>query len=439
MTAKLKANMIALADTAESKVEVETNHKVELLRFITAGSVDDGKSTLIGRLLFECKSLFQDQLDSIKSRLDGEINFANLTDGLKAEREQGITIDVAYRYFSTLKRRFIIADSPGHVQYTRNMITAAASAQLALVLLDAARGITEQTRRHLYLASLLGVPHVAICVNKMDLVGYSEAKFIDIKAEFNRFSEKLSFQTTEFIPLSALKGENLAKLSDNMSWYQGPTLLSFLESLDIENDLSGPARFPVQWIIKSQLSQVEKHIFRGYAGQVKSGSFKVGDEVVAMPSRKSARIQEIYTLDGLLETASAPRSVTLLLDEEIDVGRGDILVPRESQPLVGQSLRATVCWMQDEPLQEGRLYTIKHCTKMVRAKALRVDSKIDIKTFENVDAEKSLSLNEIGLVSFQLASPLAYDTYKTNRSTGAFIIVDEGTNATAGAGMILES
>jgi sulfate adenylyltransferase subunit 1 len=434
MTAKLTAPV----DT-ESKVGFATNHKVELLRFITAGSVDDGKSTLIGRLLFECKSLFQDQLDSIKSRLDGEINFANLTDGLKAEREQGITIDVAYRYFSTQKRRFIIADSPGHVQYTRNMITAASSAQLALVLLDAARGITEQTRRHLYLASLLGVPHVAICVNKMDLVGYSEAKFLDIKAEFDKFSEKLSFQTTEFIPLSALKGENLAKPSDNMSWYEGPTLLSFLESLDIDKDLSGPARFPVQWIIKSQLPQVEKHIFRGYAGQVKSGSFKVGDEVVAMPSRKSARIREIYTLDGSLETASAPLSVTLLLDEEIDVGRGDILVPRETQPLVGQSLQATVCWMQDEPLQEGRFYTIKHCAKMARAKAIRIDSKIDIKTFENIDAQKSLSLNEIGLVSFQLASPLAYDTYKTNRSTGAFIIVDEGTNGTAGAGMILES
>lgn len=422
---------------------------VDILRFITAGSVDDGKSTLIGRLLYESKSLFEDQVNSIKTHGKGVINFANLTDGLKAEREQGITIDVAYRYFSTPRRRFIIADTPGHVQYTRNMITAASNTNLAVILVDATCGITEQTRRHTYLSFLLGIRHLVVCVNKMDLVDHSKSVFDTIWDQFLTFAgvnsdttsdstpeSRANFESIDFIPISALQGDNLVAPSSNIAWYEGLPLLSHLENIEIADDKNTAARFPVQWVIKSK-KDVREGRFRGYAGQVHGGTFRVGDHVIVHPSGRKSRVKEIYTLDGSLDSARAPNSVTILLEDELDIGRGDILTHPGFEPHSTQSVNAIVCWMHEEPLQIGRTYSIKHSAKSTRVKVSELHSRVEISTLARTEAIEKLNLNEIGFVSLSATSTIVYDTYRQNRLTGSFIIVDELTNATAGAGMFL--
>jgi len=410
------------------------------LRFITAGSVDDGKSTLIGRLLFDSQSLFSDQVNSIRNHAKGDINFANLTDGLRAEREQGITIDVAYRYFASAKRRFRVADAPGHVRYTRNMFTAASSSDLSVILVDATKGITEQTRRHTYLSSLLGIPHAVVCVNKMDLVGYSEQTFAGIRQDFIEFGSTLHFKGVEFIPVAALHGDNLVSRSKRMPWYSGKSLLEHLEDVDVSRAESELARFPVQWIINSDRQTVSgKSHFRGYAGQIMSGRFAVGDEVLVLPARQTTRIKSIQTFDGQLDCASAPLSVTILLDDELDVGRGDMLVHEHSAPFVHSAIEAIVCWMDEEPLRAGRLYSIKQSARRTRIKVSEVKSRLDINTLQSsATADHSLRLNDIGQISFTAAAPLVFDSYGQSRSTGSFIIVDESTNATAGAGLLLD-
>jgi sulfate adenylyltransferase large subunit len=431
-----------------SVVDAKTR-PAELLRFITAGSVDDGKSTLIGRLLFESKALFEDQVKAIKIHSSGAINFANLTDGLRAEREQGITIDVAYRYFSTPKRRFIIADTPGHVQYTRNMVTAASNTNLSVILVDATAGITEQTRRHTYLSHLLGIRHLVVCVNKMDLVDYAQDTFQAIRDQFLAFAKLESpsgvqfgagatFASIDFIPISALHGDNLVLPSEKISWYSGPTLLSYLEDIEIAVEDHGAARLPIQWIIKSN-SRHHERAFRGYAGQVHGGTFRVGDQVAIHPSGQRSTIRDIQTFDGSLDTASAPLSVTILLEDELDIGRGDMLTHQVSAPHVRQDATGIVCWMNEEPLKKGRTYLIKHSARSTRAKVDRFMSQVDINTLSSVASTKqSLALNDIGVVSFSATSALVYDAYNQNQLTGSFIIIDELTNATAGAGLFLD-
>jgi sulfate adenylyltransferase subunit 1 len=436
--------------------KVET---VDLLRFITAGNVDDGKSTLIGRLLFDSKSLFDDQINSIRAHGTGEINFANLTDGLRAEREQGITIDVAHRYFSTPKRNFILADSPGHVQYTKNMITAASNTSLTVIVVDATRGITEQTLRHSYISCLLGIRHLVVCVNKMDLVDYSEAVYHDIQKRFYEFAESIKFSTIKFIPISALHGDNLARPSEQIHWYSGPTLLRYLEEIKVDDEQpNSAARFTVQWVIKpgssgssssSNSAGYKNGIGRGYAGQIQSGRFSVGDDVVILPSGQKSRIKQISTFDGLLEVATSRLSVTIVLEDELDIARGDVLahhnvIPefngansRNTAPTVGHDISATVCWMDDQPLKPGRTYIIKQSSRKTRAKVSSLNGKIDIDTLtRSTDAIAQLEQNEIGFVSFTSANPLVYDKYENNRLTGSFIVVDELTNRTAGAGLI---
>ncbi|CAN5503119.1 GTP-binding protein [soil metagenome] len=413
--------------------------EIELLRFITAGSVDDGKSTLIGRLLFDSNSLLKDQVSAITSHVNGELNFANLTDGLRAEREQGITIDVAYRYFSTAKRRFIVADTPGHVQYTRNMFTAASSTNLAVILVDVTNGITEQTRRHTYLSSLIGIQHIVVCFNKMDLVGYSEQKFVTLRDHFLKFASSLNFNTVEFIPIAALHGDNLVRSSQHMAWFEGQPLLSYLESIDISAISHGSARFPVQWVINVGKNDDFGRHFRGYAGQIYSGEFNVGDKVTILPSGRKSKISNIHTFDGPLLSAQAPQSVTLLLDDDIDVGRGDMIVNQNFElPQVSKSLTAVVCWMSDEPLGKGRTYSIKQSARDTRVKVEDIRAQIDINTLESKAVlADTLTLNDIGIVEFSAASSLVFDSYTDNRLTGSFIIIDESTNATAGAGLSL--
>jgi bifunctional enzyme CysN/CysC len=413
---------------------------MELLRFATAGSVDDGKSTLIGRLLYDSKAIFEDQLEAVErtSRQRGEVgtNLALLTDGLRAEREQGITIDVAYRYFATPRRKFVIADTPGHVQYTRNMVTGASTADLALVLVDARNGIVEQSRRHAFLASLLRVPHLVVCINKMDLVGYDQDVFEQIKAEFRAFAIKLDVHDLAFVPISALHGDNVVHRSANTPWYEGSSLLHHLEEVHIASDRNLiDARFPVQYVIRPRDDSL--HDYRGYAGQVAGGVLKPGDEVVALPSGFSTTIESIETADGPVAEAFSPMSVTVRLADDLDVSRGDMLCRPANRPTVGQDIEAMVCWLTDTPLRQRGRYAIKHTTREARALVTDLQYRLDVNTLHRDESAETLSLNEIGRVTLRTTAPLFYDEYRRNRATGSFILVDEATNATVAGGMIL--
>jgi bifunctional enzyme CysN/CysC len=414
---------------------------MELLRFATAGSVDDGKSTLIGRLLYDSKQIFEDTLESIEhsSRLRGEegVNLALLTDGLRAEREQGITIDVAYRYFATPTRKFIIADTPGHIQYTRNMVTGASTADLALILVDARHGIIEQSRRHSFLASLLGVPHLVLCVNKMDLVDYDQEVFERIRLEFREFAAKLDVHDLAFIPISALKGDNVVERSANMPWYEGPSLLHQLEAVHIASDRNLiDCRFPVQYVIRPRDDRF--HDYRGYAGQVVGGTYKRGDEVIVLPSGFSSRIAAIETADGPVDEATPPMSVTIRLEDNLDVSRGDMISRPHNRPQVGQDIEAMVCWFSDRnKLEAGSKYAIKHTSKWARALVKDLQYRLDVNTLHRDEEATSLSLNEIGRITLRTTQPLFFDEYRRNRGTGSFILVDEATNDTLAAGMIL--
>jgi bifunctional enzyme CysN/CysC len=414
---------------------------MELLRFATAGSVDDGKSTLIGRLLYDSKQIFEDTLESIEhsSRLRGEdgVNLALLTDGLRAEREQGITIDVAYRYFATPTRKFIIADTPGHIQYTRNMVTGASTADLALILVDARNGIVEQSRRHSFLASLLGVPHLVLCVNKMDLVDYDQDVFERIRLEFREFAAKLDVHDLAFIPISALKGDNVVERSANMPWYEGPSLLHQLESVHIASDRNLiDCRFPVQYVIRPRDDRF--HDYRGYAGQVAGGTYKRGDEVVVLPSGFSSRIAAIETASGPVEEATPPMSVTIRLEDDLDISRGDLISRPHNRPHVGQDIEAMVCWFSERAkLEPGAKYAIKHTSKWARALVKDLQYRLDVNTLHRDESATSLTLNEIGRITLRTTQPLFFDEYRRNRATGSFILVDEATNDTLAAGMIL--
>jgi sulfate adenylyltransferase large subunit len=418
------------------------NEKSDLLRFSTSGSVDDGKSTLIGRLLYDTKLIFEDTLEALQRSADitgeGSINLANLTDGLRAEREQGITIDVAYRYFATPKRKFIVADTPGHVQYTRNMITGASTANLSIILVDARQGVVEQTRRHAYIASLLRIPHLVVCVNKMDLMDFSEAVFQKIREDFMEFATRLHIRDIEFIPVAALHGDNIVERSEKMPWYYGPPLLRHLEEVFIgtDNDLSDP-RFPVQYVVRPRDDQW--HDFRGLAGQIAGGVFNVGDEVVVLPSGLRSTIAAIHTYDGPVASAFAPMSVTLLLKDDLDISRGDLIVKPDNLPFIAQEFEANVCWMAQEPLRVNGKYVLKHTTRSVRALVSRVVHRVNIATLQpETDGVTTLVLNDLGRIRLRTTAPLCFDAYRRNRYTGSFILVDEATNATVAAGMIQE-
>jgi bifunctional enzyme CysN/CysC len=414
----------------------------ELLRFATAGSVDDGKSTLIGRLLYDSKQIFQDQLEHVEevsdNRGDEYVNLALLTDGLRAEREQGITIDVAYRYFTTPRRRFIIADTPGHVQYTRNMVTGASRADLAVVLIDARKGVIEQSRRHAFIASLLQIPHIVVAVNKMDLVDWDEAVFDAIVDDFSGWASKLHVHDVTFVPISALMGDNVVDRSTHMPWYEGCSLLYHLEHVHIASDRNLiDGRFPVQWVVRPMSS--EHRDYRGYAGQIASGTFKPGDEVVVLPSGTRTRIRRIDTLDGPLEEAFAPLSVTMLLEDDVDVSRGDMICRADNRPVPSRELEAMLCWMADEPLNPSGRYQLKHTTQTVKAKVQDVRYRVDVNSLHRDREASELALNEIGRVTLRTSSPLFVDPYEKNRATGSFVLIDEGTNFTVGAGMVLSS
>jgi bifunctional enzyme CysN/CysC len=415
---------------------------LDLLRFSTAGSVDDGKSTLIGRLLFDSKGIFEDQLAAIErtSRRRGynQVDLALLTDGLRAEREQGITIDVAYRYFATPRRKFIIADTPGHVQYTRNMVTGASTADLAIVLVDARKGVLEQSHRHAFIAALLGIPHLVVAVNKMDLVGYNEEVYERIQQEFADWAAKLDVHDIQFIPISALHGDNVVTRSLAMPWYQGPSLLYHLEHVYIGSDRNLiDARFPVQWIIRPQTD--EHHDYRGYAGQIAAGVFRKGDEVTVLPSGKRTRIKRIETMDGEVETASPPLSVSILLEDDIDISRGDMICRPHNQPTVATELDAMVCWMTDAPLREGGRYLLKHTTRTVKAMVDDLRYRIDVNSLHRDQEATELGLNEIGRVRLRTSAPLLLDSYDLSRTTGGFILIDEATSDTVGAGMVIQA
>jgi len=413
---------------------------MELLRFTTAGSVDDGKSTLIGRLLYDSKAIFEDQYEAVKTASEkrGEeyVNLALLTDGLRAEREQGITIDVAYRYFSTPKRKFIIADTPGHIQYTRNMVTGASTANLALILVDARKGILEQTRRHAFIASLLRIPHVIFCINKMDLVDYSQEVYNQILEDFKQFSTKLEVNDIRFVPISALKGDNIVDRSENMPWYQGSTLLYLLETIHIASDYDLiNCRFPVQYVIRPFSD--EYHDYRGYAGRVLGGVFKPGDKVMALPSGFTTTIKQIDTFEGPVDEAFPPMSVTMLLNDEIDISRGDMIVRENNVPEVGQDIEIMLVWMNEKQLRIGGKYALRHTAKDIRCLVKEVKYKVDINTLHRNLEDKNIGLNEIARVSIRTTQPLFYDKYRLNRITGSVILIDEGTNETVGAGMII--
>ncbi len=413
----------------------------ELLRFATAGSVDDGKSTLIGRLLYDSKAIFEDQLEAVEatsaSRGDEYTNLALLTDGLRAEREQGITIDVAYRYFATPKRKFIIADTPGHIQYTRNMVTGCSTADLALVLVDARHGLVEQSRRHAFLASLLRVPHLVLCVNKMDLVDYDQKVFDDICDEFRSFASKLDVTDLTFVPISALNGDNVVHRSENMPWYEGTSLLHHLENVFIASDRNLiDARFPVQYVLRPM--QNAHHDYRGYAGTVAGGVLKPGDDVIVLPSGFTSTIASIETADGPVDEAFPPMSVSVRLSSEIDISRGDMICRPANQPDIGQDIDAMVCWMSEAAsLTTGAKLAIKHTTRSARALVKNLHYRLDVNTLHRENEINALALNEIGRVSLRTTVPLFFDDYRRNRETGSFILIDEATNATVGAGMIL--
>ncbi len=412
---------------------------MELLRFATGGSVDDGKSTLIGRLLYDSKQVFQDQLEAVQrtsvARGDEYVNLALLTDGLRAEREQGITIDVAYRYFATPKRRFIIADTPGHTQHTRNMVTGCSTADLVLLLIDARAGATEQTRRHAMIASLLGIRHLVLCINKMDLVGYSKERFEEIRDDFIGFSERLQVYDLTCIPISALAGDNDVERSHEMPWYTGLSLLEHLETVVIASDRNLiDLRFPVQLVIRPISS--EHHDFRGYAGNIASGLLQVGDEVVALPSGFSSHVASIDGPDGPLEEAFPPQSVVVRLSDDIDISRGDMLCRPNNRPNVGQDVSAMVCWMAEKPLKEGSIFAIKHTTRWARARVRSLQYRLDVNALHNDERASELQLNDIGRIHLRTTAPLFYDEYRDNRETGSFVLVDEQTNSTVAAGML---
>jgi sulfate adenylyltransferase large subunit len=410
----------------------------ELLRLVTAGSVDDGKSTLIGRLLFDTKQIMVDQLEHIEdaSRRRGHdyVDLALLTDGLRAEREQGITIDVAYRSFVTPRRRFQLADAPGHVQYTRNMVTGASTADLAVILVDARKGVVEQTRRHAYITSILETPHVVFAVNKMDLVGYGEEPFRAIERDLRELGRRLGLHDPVSIPISALNGDNVVDATEAMPWYDGPPLLAHLESVPHEGDRNlDDRRFPVQWVIRPS------HEYRGYAGQVAGGVWRAGDDVVVLPSGLRSRVAAVESVDGELDAAVPPMSVTVRLEDDVDVSRGDLLADPASAPTVARELRARVCWMSEKPLDPRAKLLVKHTTRHVRAVVDELVSTVDIETLEDVAVPERLELNDLAVVSLRLSEPLVVDAYADNRSTGAFILLDEATNDTVGAGMVLEA
>jgi sulfate adenylyltransferase subunit 1 len=414
--------------------------KMELLRFTTAGSVDDGKSTLIGRLLYDSKSILEDQYEAVRlsseRRGDTEVNLALLTDGLKAEREQGITIDVAYRYFSTPKRKFIIADTPGHIQYTRNMVTGASTANVALILVDARQGVAEQTRRHAIIASLLQIPHMIVCINKMDLVGYSEEVYENIRTEFESFASKLDVYDISFIPISALKGDNVVDRSNHMPWYQGSTLLYYLENVHIASDQNFiDCRFPVQYVIRPNTDDF--HDYRGYAGRVAGGTFRKGDRVLLLPSGFSSTIARIDTFDGELEAAFPPMSVTILLEDDVDLSRGDMIVRENNVPEITQDVEAMVCWFHERPLQLNGKFGLRHTSQEMRCIVKDVRYKLDINTLHRNLEDKRIGMNDIARIVLRTTRPIFADPYRKNRITGSLILVDEATNETVGAGMII--
>jgi sulfate adenylyltransferase subunit 1 len=413
---------------------------MKLLRFTTAGSVDDGKSTLIGRLLYDSKAIFEDQMEALETasfnRGEEHVNLALLTDGLRAEREQGITIDVAYRYFATPKRKFIIADTPGHVQYTRNMVTGASTANLALILIDARQGVLEQTKRHAFIASLLGIPHIAICINKMDLVSFDKEIFDAIVRQFEPVQELLRIRDVKFIPISALKGDNVVDRSTSMDWYSGPSLLELLETIDITSDADlKNKRFPVQYVIRPQ--RQEFHDYRGYAGRIAGGVFKPGDRVTVLPGRQATTVKSVDVMNGELDRAFPPQSVALSLSDDIDISRGDMIVDADNLPNIGQEIELMVCWLSEKPMMLNGKYTIRHTTAELRCVIRELKYKVNINTLEEVDAENTLALNEIGRISIKTTKPVFYDSYKENRITGSISIIDEATNNTVGAGMIV--
>ena len=413
---------------------------MDLLRFATAGSVDDGKSTLIGRLLYDTKQIFEDQLEAVErtSRRMGDeyTNLALLTDGLRAEREQGITIDVAYRYFATPRRKFIIADTPGHIQYTRNMVTGASTADLAIVLVDARKGMLEQSRRHAFLVTLLRVPHIVVAINKMDLVDFDQAVYESIRDEFAAFAAKLEVPDLTVIPISALRGDNVVTRSDAMPWYGGSSLLHHLENVHVASDRNLiDARFPVQYVLRPQSSQF--HDFRGYAGTVAGGILKPGDEVVVLPSGRRTRIASIDTEDGPVAEAFPPMSVVLRLEDDVDVSRGDMICRPKNAPAPTQELDAMVCWMSDAPLVPGQQLTIKHTTRSARAAVKELQYRLDVNTLHRDESADQLGLNDIGRLRLRTTSPIFVDPYRRNRTTGGFILIDEYTNRTVAAGMAI--
>jgi len=398
---------------------------MELLRFTTAGSVDDGKSTLIGRLLYDSKSIFEDQYEAIQE-----------SSRRKGEREQGITIDVAYRYFATPKRKFIIADTPGHIQYTRNMVTGASSANLALILVDARKGIIEQTYRHTFIATLLGIPHIVFCINKMDLMDYSEEVYENIKSDIEAFASKLDVKDIRFVPISALKGDNVVHKSENMDWYGGSTMLYMLENIHIGSDHNHiDVRFPVQHVIRPMSD--EFHDFRGYAGRIAGGVLKPGDEVTVLPSGFGSRIKSISTMNGNIEEAFAPMSVTVTLEDEIDISRGDMLVREHNKPHIDQDLDVMLCWMNDKKLVPNGKYAVKHTTNDARCLVKEVQYKVDVNTLHRNEEDREVGMNDIARVKLRTTKPLFFDRYTRNRVTGSLILIDEATNETVAAGMIM--
>jgi len=413
---------------------------MELLRFTTAGSVDDGKSTLIGRLLYDSKAIFEDQMELLeetsKQRGEEGVNLALLTDGLRSEREQGITIDVAYRYFATPKRKFIIADTPGHIQYTRNMVTGASTANLALLLVDARHGVIEQTKRHAFIASLLQIPHIAVCINKMDLVEHSQEAYDKIKADFENFSSKLEIKDVHFIPISALNGDNVVDRSENMNWYEGSTLMHLLENIHIGSDQNHvDCRFPVQYVVRPQ--STEHPDYRGYAGRIEGGVFKPGDDVTVLPSGFTSKIKSIDTFDGEVEEAFSPMSVCMTLEDDIDISRGDMLVRENNKPTIEQDIDVMICWMNDKKMIPRGKYTIRHTSQTARCIIKEVKYKMDVNTLHRNEEDREIGLNDIGRVTIRTTKPLFFDSYRRNRNTGSIILVDEATNETVAAGMII--
>jgi sulfate adenylyltransferase subunit 1 len=423
-------------------VTLPLHHSVDLLRLNTCGSVDDGKSTLIGRLLFDSKALMEDQLEALVRSADitggGQINLANLTDGLRAEREQGITIDVAYRYFATPRRKFIIADTPGHVQYTRNMVTGASTANLSIILVDARLGVIEQSRRHACIASLLRIPHVVVAVNKMDLVDWSEERFVEIRNQFEEFLPRLDMKDVKFIPVSALHGDNVVNSSRNTPWYPGPTLLGHLEGVHIGSDWNlNDFRLPVQWVNRPNSPRDPAlHDFRGFSGQVAGGIVRVGQPIMVLPNGFSSTVKQIWTFDGPLQEAFSPQSVTLVLEHDIDVSRGDVFVDPNNLPGAGSELHAKICWMHPRALQPGKKYFLKHTTQTVQAVVTTIEHRINVSTLDPEPETPELGMNDIGEIRLRTSKPLIFDAYSSNRLTGSFILIEQSTNATVGAGML---